>query len=229
LEIGSKAWKSSIVEGAGTLGITVTPQQAEAFARHAAELQHWNRRINLTAIKDAQEIALKHFVDSLAPANDLPPEASMLDMGSGGGFPGIPLKVIRPDLCLTLIDASRKKVTFLRYIIRILKLTQIQALHIRSDDLAVDPDHARAYEVIVCRAFASLPDFIAAAKPLLAERGILIALKGRWASQQEPWEGRGGEKDHWIDRDSGFLVRRRSYRLPRLGDHRTLVILKDTG
>ena len=86
----------------------------ELFAVHARELLHWNQTINLTAITDPFEVAIKHFVDSLAPAGLISPRATLLDIGSGGGFPGIPLKVAISTLSMTLIDASRKKINFLR-------------------------------------------------------------------------------------------------------------------
>jgi 16S rRNA (guanine527-N7)-methyltransferase len=102
----------------------------------------------------------------------------MLDIGSGGGFPGIPLKVLLPKLSVTLIDASRKKVNFLKHVIRTLELDNIEALHIRAEDLAVHPSYINRFDVIISRALSSLEFFVRLALPLLASGGVIIALKG---------------------------------------------------
>ncbi len=167
MHLGSADWKKLIVDGALRMGIDLSGEHTAAFARHAAELMQWNRKTNLTAITDPKAVALKHFVDCLAPVPKIPQCIRVLDIGSGGGFPGIPLAIVRPDLQVILIDASRKKISFLKHLIRTLPLAHTQALHIRSESLAADPDHAGAYGVIICRAFAALDDFITAAKPVL--------------------------------------------------------------
>ena len=103
----------------------------------------------------------------------------MLDIGSGGGFPGIPLKVLRPKLSVTLIDASRKKVSFLKHVIRTLKLDNIDAFHIRAEDLAAHPSYLNRFDVIISRALSSLEHFVRLAVPLLAKWGIIIAMRGK--------------------------------------------------
>jgi 16S rRNA (guanine527-N7)-methyltransferase len=131
MKIGSDEWSQVIVDGARAFGLDLDSRHTDRFAAHAAELLHWNKTINLTTITDPYEVAVKHFVDSLAPAELISPGANLLDIGSGGGFPGLPLKVVIPSLSITLVDASRKKVNFLKHVIRTLKLKGIEALHIR--------------------------------------------------------------------------------------------------
>jgi 16S rRNA (guanine527-N7)-methyltransferase len=139
----------------------------------------WNKTFNITAITDPKDIALKHYLDSLPAARHIPPDATLLDIGSGGGFPGIPLKILLPSLTVTLIDASRKKVNFLKHAIRTLKLEHIEALHGRVEHLANDPRYHQRFDTIISRALSALPDFVRLAQPLLAAGGMIIALKGR--------------------------------------------------
>ncbi|MEW6672121.1 MAG: 16S rRNA (guanine(527)-N(7))-methyltransferase RsmG [Thermodesulfobacteriota bacterium] len=174
MEIGSSQWKEIIRTGAGALGIDVDDRQIERFAVYAGELIKWNRKINLTAITEAQALAVKHFVDSIAPVALIPPGASLLDIGSGAGFPGIPLKIIRPDLKVTLIDAVRKKVNFQKHIIRTLCLENIGAHHARAEQFAPETP----FDVVVTRALSTLTEFAALALPLLAQDGMMLAWKG---------------------------------------------------
>jgi 16S rRNA (guanine527-N7)-methyltransferase len=177
VKIGSSDWFKLIVNGAKQFGIQVDQSQLDQFAAHAIELVIWNQKINLTTITDPFEIAVKHVLDSLAPAGLVPPGAALLDIGSGGGFPGIPLKIFLPSLAVTLIDASRKKVNFLKHVIRTLKLEKIEARHIRAEDLARDPIQLNTHDVIISRAFSALARFVNLSKPLLNKTGIIIALK----------------------------------------------------
>jgi len=176
MNIGCSEWKTLIISGAKLLGVDINDHHAGLFALHALELLKWNQKINLTAIKDPEEIAIKHFADSVAPANMIPDHARLLDIGSGGGFPGIILKVINPSLKVTLIDASRKKVSFQKQVIRILSLKEIDAHHIRAEELAKTVNR---FDVVICRAFSALDMFISMGIPLLAEHGALIAMKGK--------------------------------------------------
>jgi 16S rRNA (guanine527-N7)-methyltransferase len=128
-------------------------------------------------------------VDSLAVARWIHPEDSVLDVGSGGGFPGIPLKILMPSLPVTLIDSSRKKNSFQRHVIRTLGLINIDALQTRVEALSANPDRLsgggrKTFSVIVCRAFTDLARFVETAMPLLAPAGRIIAMKGRISSEE---------------------------------------------
>jgi 16S rRNA (guanine527-N7)-methyltransferase len=178
MKIGSNEWSELIINGARFFDLDLDRRHTELFAAHARELLHWNNTINLTTITDPFEVAVKHFVDSLAPAKMISPGATLLDIGSGSGFPGIPLKVIMPSLVVTLVDASRKKANFLKHVIRTLKLEGIEAHHIRAEDLADDPAYLKHFETITSRALTDLKSFILQARPFLAVNGQMIALKG---------------------------------------------------
>ena len=178
MKIGSQEWKDLITDGAGEFNIQLDQGKTDQFAVHAVELIKWNRTINLTAITDPVEVAVKHFLDSIVPACQIPPGAALLDIGSGGGFPGIPLKILIPSLSVTLIDSSRKKVSFLKHVIRSIKLKDIEAYHIRADDLAKNSAFVNAFDIIVSRALSAMDTLVETALPLLAKKGMIIALKG---------------------------------------------------
>ncbi len=179
LHLGSPEWQMFLIGNAQNVGIHITPDQAERMATHAIELMRWNQKINLTAITEPRDIAIKHFLDSILVANQLPANASVLDVGSGGGFPGIPLKVMRPDAAVVLIDSSRKKISFLNNMIRKLDLNAIETYQTRLEQFSRQTTFHNHFDVIICRAFASLASFIQTSLPLLAPNGALYALKGQ--------------------------------------------------
>ena len=225
MEIGSKEWSNLLVDDTKVFDIEIDDSQIRQFTIYAFELIKWTRKINITAITDPAEIVSKHFLDSLAPAQFIAHHATLLDIGSGGGFPGIPLKVIRNGLSVTLIDASRKKVSFLKHIIRTLKLDNIEARHIRAEELAKNPDYANRFDVIISRALSSLEYFVRLALPLLAEGGAIIALK-REVSKTELDDLQCNVIDKLNsaaqpERQLGISQRR--YSVPRLDSNRTII------
>jgi 16S rRNA (guanine527-N7)-methyltransferase len=230
MQIGSKNWKNVINDGAKDLEIQIDHGKIDQFAIHAVELLKWTQKINLTAISDPLEIAVKHFLDSIAPAPIIPPDASLLDMGSGGGFPGIPLKIMIPSLSVTLIDASRKKVSFLKHVIRMLGLDNIEACHIRAEDLTRDFVSNNSYDVIISRALSSLVNFVQMSLPLLSKDGLIIAMKGKMSVKEiesalSLIKKRPDSKENSI---SNFNIILKKYRLPYLKSERSIVILKKT-
>jgi 16S rRNA (guanine527-N7)-methyltransferase len=227
MQIGDSEWNHLIVNGAASLGVQVSALQAAQFSAHIRELLLWNRKTNLTAITLPSEVAIKHVVDSLAIARWIHPEDSVLDVGSGGGFPGIPLKILMPSLSVTLIDSSRKKNSFQRHVIRTLGLVNIAAWQTRVEALSAAPDRIRggnpAFSVIVCRAFTDLAHFVEMAMPLLAPAGKMIAMKGRISSEEL------ADVSSLISRlsQAGTILNFQtiSYCLPFLGTERYLNIL----
>ena len=146
--IGTEEWKEVIRTGAGQLGVTLSRSAVDQFALHARELLLWNNKINLTAITEPLAVAVKHYIDAVAPAGLIPPQARLLDIGSGGGFPGIPLKIMKPSLSLTVIDAARKKVSFLNQAGRLLHLKDYRVFHMRIERLRNAEDILRSRQTI---------------------------------------------------------------------------------
>ena len=179
MRIGSPQWGALIIEGARAFGLVLDQRQVSGFAAHASELIKWNKKFNLTTITDPRDMALKHYLDSIAPAKRIPAFSTLLDIGSGGGFPGIPLKIICPSLKLTLIDGSRKKINFLKHTLRSLDFNDVEALQVRAEHLVGNHDFVSAFDVITGRALSSLDAFVKTALPLLADEGLIIAWRGK--------------------------------------------------
>ncbi len=179
MERFGKKWKHLIIESTLDFGIKINEKHTELFAIHAEELLKWNRKMNLTAITDPVEIAVKHFIDSLIASLYIPDrDISILDIGAGGGFPGIPIKTISPKTSLVSIEASLKKVNFLKHVIRTLFLENCGVFHGRAEDLSGEFCFSAMFDVVICRAFSSLEKFIDIALGFVKKDGRIIALKG---------------------------------------------------
>jgi len=162
--------------GAAELGILLGDAELGKFSRFAAELAKWNSKINLTAITGDEEVVLKHFLDSLTVAAKVQLVGRVLDIGSGAGFPGIPLQIVRPDLEIVSVDAVEKKVLFQRHAARVLGLANFKAIHARGETLS--GTYGSYFDIIVSRAFTDLLSFVKMVLPLLADGGTIVAMKG---------------------------------------------------
>jgi 16S rRNA (guanine527-N7)-methyltransferase len=187
LPIPSEQWRRFLVESSESMGAVLTPADAVRFEAYALELLAWNRKINITAITDPKAIAVKHFVDSLVPAAYIPEHATVLDIGSGGGFPGIPLGIHRPDLRITLVDSSRKRVNFQRAVLRKIRLENVTGIEAKLAELVLQDEFRESFDVVISRAFTSFERWMIQAMPLVKRAGRLIAMVGaidRKASQE---------------------------------------------
>jgi 16S rRNA (guanine527-N7)-methyltransferase len=218
MNIGSPQWNQILVDGARTLGFKLSAEDLEQFKQYACELLRWNAKINLTRIIDPVDIAVKHIVDSLQAAPLLNAPAKLLDIGSGAGFPGIPLKILNPDLQVTLIEATQKKVNFLKHLIRTLQLDNIAVWHVRAESLHRQPAVRHSFDVIVSRALSALQPFIQTALPLLARGGRLIGYRSKMAPHEL-------ETVRAATLDAAWRVEQIVYTLPVLNLPRALIII----
>jgi 16S rRNA (guanine527-N7)-methyltransferase len=162
-------------------GLKLTLGQIDAFELYYHQLIAWNERVNLTSITDYEEVQVKHFLDSLSCLQALTPLAPgtrCIDIGAGPGFPGLPLKIVRPQMRLTLLEATGKKVLFLQHIVGELELQGVEIIMGRAEELGRQPPHREVYEVAVARAVAQLAVLLEYALPLLVTGGIFVAQKG---------------------------------------------------
>ncbi len=218
MQLEFHTWQKIIKEGAWEFDIKINQAQAELFFAHAKELLFWNRKVNLTAIKDPREMAIKHFIDCVIPAKMLPSCGKLLDIGSGGGFPGIPLKIMKPCIDMILIDGVRKKVNFIKHIIRTLKLNKIEAIHIKAEDMARLGEFSGFFHVAICRALTGIEDFFEIARPLVRPGGKLIAMKGRISK-----DDRKGMENI---KKQGLTIKTDKYILPFVNAKRSIIEIK---
>lgn len=165
---------------APTLGVELTGNQLEQFDRYLALLMEWNERLNLTAIRDAEGIQVRHFLDSLscaAATGDLSGQ-SLIDIGTGAGFPGLPLKILYPDLRLTLADSVAKKTHFLQEVVAALSLSDVVILAERAEVLGQMPRHREQFDWAVARSVAELRVLVEYLLPLCRPGGRVLAQKG---------------------------------------------------
>jgi 16S rRNA (guanine527-N7)-methyltransferase len=165
-------------EGAGEYGVNMDGRMTLAFMLYKSLLLEWNEKINLTAIEEDRDVIVKHFVDSLSIVPFLKDVHNIVDVGTGAGFPGIPLKIVLPSLEVVLLDSLDKRVGFLNTVISSLQLRGISAVHSRAEDAGSSPKYRGKFDAAVARAVAFLPVLLEYCLPMVRTDGIFIAMKG---------------------------------------------------
>ena len=213
---------AQIQTAAAAIGVTLSDDQVGMFARYRDLLVEWNERFNLTSMIDDTSILLRHFMDSLTVLHTLPVKRgiSLLDVGTGAGMPGIPLKIARPDIDVTLMDSTGKKIDFCAAVIADLQLADIHTLKARSDEAAHLREHRAQYDAVVARALAPLPTLVEYLLPFARAGGLCIAMKGSDAQVESDQAARA------IRTLGGALERIEAVTLPGLPDERALVIIR---
>ena len=173
--------KDLLVNGAKELGIDLSEQQVEQFMRYKTLLQEWNEKMNLTAITEDQEIMTKHFLDCMTinKAIGMNDQKTVIDVGTGAGFPGLVIKIAFPHLEVTLVDALKKRLNFLEAVIDELGLNDIKCVHSRAEDLGKNKAYREGYDICASRAVANLAVLSEYTLPFVKVNGYLIALKGQ--------------------------------------------------
>jgi 16S rRNA (guanine527-N7)-methyltransferase len=166
-----------LISGAAELGVVLDNEQAGAFIAFKEFLLEWNEKINLTAITDDEGFLVKHFLDSLSVARFIKSGASVLDVGTGAGFPGVPLRLARTDIEVTLLDSTNKRLKFIEKAAEMLGIS-VKTVHARAEDAGRDALHREMYDVVVSRAVADMPLLTEICMPLVAVGGVFIAMKG---------------------------------------------------
>lgn len=212
----------SLIQDAKTLfNVHLTARQVIALATYEKELLEWNQKFNLTAIRDVESIRTKHFLDSYSCvlAWKAQPPQRLVDVGTGAGFPGLPLKIIYPAMHLTLVESVGKKVSFCKHIINILGLESIEVIHSRAEDIGQNSAHREKYDYAVARAVANLNILSEYLLPLVKLGGVMLAQKG----ESGPVEAQSAEKAMKIL--GGKLKQLIPVTLPGVVDDRYLVLV----
>lgn len=177
--------RQELTAQAKALGIKIKAEQAERFQTYLELLLDWNEKLNLTAITDPMEVAEKHFLDSLTLLAHckIKEGARLIDVGTGAGFPGVPLKILRPDLDLTLLDGTNKRLNFLGEVCGALGI-QARRLHRRAEEAGRDPKLRESFDIAVARAVAPLNVLAEYCLPLVKMKGFFLAMKGPGAGEE---------------------------------------------
>lgn len=171
-------FKDELIIQAKKIDVILDEEQIQKFYKYMELLLEWNEKINLTAIVEPRDVILKHFVDSLTICKELQKNKILADIGTGAGFPGIPVKILRPDLDITLIDSLNKRVNFLTMVIEALKLEKIVALHGRIEDFGKNKKYREKFDYVTSRAVANLSTLSEYMIPLIKIGGKCICMKG---------------------------------------------------
>src|SRR5512137_33788 len=212
-----KDFRSILIKAAGEMGLAMTERQIALFEAYREALLLWSSKMNLVSLQSELDLPVRHIIDSLTLLPYLPAgPGTLLDIGSGAGFPAIPVKIFRPDLHVTLLEASRKKCSFLKELIRRLGLREIAVLNCRLEEL-LQKNPLPSFDVIVSRATLKLPELLRGGLPLLKPGGVLAAMKG---------PGLKAEAAALDSLNNKYrIVGSHAFSLPLTGDHRHILLV----
>ncbi|CAM4389396.1 16S rRNA (guanine(527)-N(7))-methyltransferase RsmG [Paenibacillus phoenicis] len=205
-------------------GIEVSEEQLKQFERYYEELVSWNEKMNLTGITEREQVYIKHFYDSISLAFHVPMGEieSMADIGSGAGFPGIPLKICFPHLQLTIVDSLNKRIQFLQHVVNELGLNQVRLLHGRAEDLGRQEDLRDAFDLVTARAVARMAILNEFCLPFVKPGGLFVAMKGSNPEDEVKEAARS------LSELKGKWVSTPAFSLPLENSERHLVLIQKT-
>lgn len=209
---------------ADLFGLTLRDEQIRLLDRYTELMLEYNAHTNLTAITDPDEVAIRHHLDSLSVLSAVPLKQGMhiVDIGTGAGFPGLPLHMVSANLNTTLIEATGKKVTFLNHIIESLELKRVTTVHGRAEDVGHKKQHRARYDVVLARAVARLPTLLEYLLPFAKVGGMVVAMKGVTAQQEID------DSQKALSTLGGTLENLVAVQLPGVAEPHYLVIVKKT-
>lgn len=177
---------NTLIKGVEGINLMLKDENIAQFIKYKSLLKEWNEKINITSITDDVEIDIKHFLDSLTPftTNLFNGKKSVIDIGTGGGFPGLPLKIVNNDLTVTLLDSLNKRIIFLNEVIKELELKDITTIHGRAEEFSIKPAYREQFDIAISRAVASLDTLSEWCIPFVKVGGYFISMKGPDISEE---------------------------------------------
>lgn len=217
-------WVDPLKKALARWDVSLNAERIEFFRVYLEELSHWNEKFNLTALREPKHIALGHFADSIAPMTlDVVFEAKgarAIDLGSGAGFPGLPLKMVNDHWHMALVDSIGKKCDFLRAVIGAMELSRTEVFYKRSEEMGHEKEHREVYDLAFARALSSLSTLIEYGLPLLKVGGHLVAHRGRTAADE------ASRVNTALQELGGEITSISHYEIPELGGPRALIVVK---
>ena len=201
------------------ININLDNEMVNEFIIYKDLLKEWNEKINLTAITDEKEILIKHFIDSLTIEKYIPQNASLIDVGTGAGFPGIPMKITRKDIKLTLMDSLNKRLIFLENVVKDVKLDDVKIVHGRAEDVGKKQEFREKFDIATARAVANMSVLLEYCLPFVKVGGSFICMKGNNIEEIK-------EADKALEKLGGKIERIEKIYLPNTDIERNIIIVK---
>lgn len=217
-------FKDELQKAAAEYGIAISDKQMEQFNRYFELLVEWNEKINLTAITEPKDVAIKHMIDSITAYDEkiFQDGVTVIDVGTGAGFPGLPLKIFCPEIKLTLMDSLNKRIKFLQTVVEELGLQDVECVHARAEEGARNKKYRESFDIAVSRAVARLPILCEYCLPFVKKGGHFIALKGMQFHEEAE------EAAKAIKVMGGSKTEIRPVKLPELDDKRAVITITKT-
>ena len=210
---------NNLKEFANEININLNDEKIEKFLKYKEMLKEWNEKINLTAIVEDNDIIIKHFIDSLTIEKYVGEKIRLIDVGTGAGFPGIPLKIVKSNIELTLMDSLKKRLIFLNEVSKELKLENVQIIHGRAEDIGKDVKYRETYDIATARAVANINVLWEYCLPLVKVGGIFICMKGSNIEELE-------ESEKALEKLGGKIEKVEEICLPGTEIERNIIIIR---
>ncbi len=213
-------FKNKMIELSKKINVQLNDEQIKKYFEYMTLLLDWNEKINLTAITEMDDVILKHFIDSMTVLKFIENEKSIIDVGTGAGFPGIPIAIMNGNVKITLLDSLNKRINFLNEVCSKLKINSVEAIHGRAEEIGRNKEHREKYDIAVSRAVANMTTLVEYLLPFVKVGGACICMKGAEIDKELE------EAKFAIKELGGEIVKQEKFILPNSDMVRNIIIIK---